>query len=219
VIRRRELKELIEEGENLSCEFKLKFSEPEKIAKEIIAFANTLGGYILFGVEDKGKIVGVQSEKGEEELIRIALRDYITPEIVCEIYAINFDHKEIVVVEIPESKNKPHRIQDYKETLDLHTAQVYVRVNDKSIPAGKEMIRVLRSVASEKPLEKYVIGSIEKQVFTYLEKNETINAEQLKNMANISKRRASRALVNLVRAKMLFIHTKDNGEEFFTSAV
>ena len=54
---------LIENGENLNVEFKQRFSEFEKIAKEIIAFANTEGGTIIFGVNDDTKVYGVESEK------------------------------------------------------------------------------------------------------------------------------------------------------------
>ena len=43
---------LIEDGESETVEFKRKFSTSRKIAKEMIAFANTKGGYILFGVDD-----------------------------------------------------------------------------------------------------------------------------------------------------------------------
>ena len=60
---------LIEEGEGFSLEFKRRISSPEKIARTIIAFANTKGGIILFGVDDDGSIVGVESEKSEIELI------------------------------------------------------------------------------------------------------------------------------------------------------
>ena len=56
-----ELYELIEEGENSHVEFKRKFSSPEKIAKEMIAFANSRGGYILFGIDDDRTIIGVES--------------------------------------------------------------------------------------------------------------------------------------------------------------
>ena len=56
----RDLRELIEEGENIQCEFKRKFTTPEKIAREMMAFANTKGGYILFGVDDDKEIVGVE---------------------------------------------------------------------------------------------------------------------------------------------------------------
>ena len=64
---------------------------------------------------------------------------------------------------------------------------------------------------------KYTIGKNEKSVFDYLEENETISVKELSDLINISERRASRTLVKLVRANLLMIHTKDNGEEFFTS--
>ena len=56
---RKLLVDLIEEGENIQCEFKRHFTAPEKIAKEMIAFANTKGGYILFGIDDDRKVIGV----------------------------------------------------------------------------------------------------------------------------------------------------------------
>ena len=65
----KQLLKLIEEGENLRIEFKQIFSNHEKIAKEIIAFANTEGGTIIFGVNDNGKILGVESEKEIAELV------------------------------------------------------------------------------------------------------------------------------------------------------
>ena len=72
---RRELKELIEEGETIQCEFKRLFTTPEKIVKEMIAFANTKGGHILFGVDDNGEVVGVDSEKAETEMINNAAKN------------------------------------------------------------------------------------------------------------------------------------------------
>lgn len=65
----RELLDLIEEGENIQCEFKREFSTPEKIARGLMAFANTKGGFMLFGVDDDKKIVGVESEKETAELV------------------------------------------------------------------------------------------------------------------------------------------------------
>ena len=64
-MKRRELLDLIEEGENIQCEFKRQFTTPEKIAREMIAFANTKGGFIIFGVDDDREVVGVDSEKSE----------------------------------------------------------------------------------------------------------------------------------------------------------
>ena len=208
---------LIERGESLTIEFKQRFSDYTKIAKEIIAFANTSGGTILFGIDDDGSIYGVESEKSETELIKETITDFCEPEIEYQISYIELEGKEIVCLEIPESTNKPHRIQDYKSSLDINNAQVYVRVNDKSVLASKEMIKILQTRSNEKKLQNYSIGKSEKVVFDYLTENDFITAKELSKLANISGRRASRTLINLVRAEILAIHTKDNGENYFSN--
>jgi predicted HTH transcriptional regulator len=216
---RRELLELIEEGENIQCEFKRHFTTPEKIAREMIAFANTKGGYIIFGVDDDGEVVGVDSEKSESEMIKDAAENYCEPPLKYSIDFIEAYGKEVVAVTIPESDNKPNRIQDYQNELDINKSVVLVRVNDKSMQASKEMVRILRANSADLALKKYRIGQVEKMVFEYLSKYERISVKELSNLVNISERRASRTLVKMVRANLLIIHTKDNGEEFFTAAV
>ncbi len=215
-MRRTDFFDLIEEGESLQIEFKRRFSTPEKIAREMIAFANTRGGYLLFGVDDDKQVVGVESEKSEAELIKDAALNYCEPPIEYEIDFLNVFGKEVVIVSVPESDKKPHRMQDYLDELDLNKSVVLVRVNDKSIQASKEMVRILRARSQDLSLKKYTIGSNEKYVFDYLDKNETISVKELSDLVNISERRASRTLVKMVRANLLMIHTKDNGDEFFT---
>lgn len=214
----RELLDLIEEGENLTCEFKRKFSTPEKIAREMIAFANTKGGYLIIGVDDDKEIVGVDSEKSEAELILDAAKNFCEPPLNIEIEYVEVKGKEVVVVKIFESDFKPHRIQDFLNELDVNKSVVTIRVNDKSVHASKEMVRILKAQTSKLSLKKYAIGPGEKAVFDYLDKYERISVKELSNHINISERRASRTLVKLVRANLLYVHTKDNGEEFFTSA-
>lgn len=218
-MKRKTLLEIIEKGENLTCEFKRKFSTHEKIAKEMIAFANTRGGTILFGIDDDKEIIGVESEKAEAELIEEAAKNYCEPPLRYSIEFIDVNGKEIVLVNIPESDIKPHRLQDYDSDFDIAKAVVCIRVNDKSIQASKEMIRILRAESGNMKLEKYSIGVNEKNVFDYLEKNEIITVKTLSELVNISTRRASRTLVKMVRANLLMIHTKENGEEYFTSRV
>ena len=214
----RELLELIEEGENLTCEFKRKFSTTEKIAREMIAFANTKGGYLVIGVDDDKEIIGVESEKAEAELIYDAANNFCEPPLNINIDYVEVKGKEVVVVEIFESDNKPHRLQDYLNELDVNQSVVHIRVNDKSVQASKEMIRILKARSSQMNLKKYSIGPNEKAVFEFLDNYERISVKELSDYINISERRASRTLVKLVRANMLFLHTKDNGEEYFTSA-
>jgi predicted HTH transcriptional regulator len=216
-MKRKEVLDLIEGGENLRCEFKRKFSSLEKIAREMIAFANTGGGVILFGVDDNREIVGVDSEKAEAELIKDAGLNYCEPPLDFNIEYFDLNGKEVVVVKIPESDKKPHRIQDYSTEFDITRAKVLIRVNDKSVMASKEMVRILRARTNNLNLKKYAIGPIEKSLFNYFTEKERISVKELSALVNISERRASRTLVKLVRANLLVIHTKDNGEEYFTS--
>ena len=52
----KQLKLLLQEKENLTLEFKEKYTP--KIDEDIVAFSNTKGGIILLGVDDKGKVKG-----------------------------------------------------------------------------------------------------------------------------------------------------------------
>jgi len=218
MLSRKKIAEMIERGEGLTVEFKQRFSSFEKIAKEMIAFANTRGGYILIGVDDDKSIYGIASEKSDVELVKESAEKYCVPPVDYKIETLEITHKDILIVEIAESKTKPHRIQDYKNKLELNNAQVYVRINDKSVLAGKEMIKILQTQSTGSSLKNYFVGNQEKIVFEYLDKNESINVKELSKLANISERRASRTLIKLVRANLLLIHLKDNGESYFTYA-
>ncbi len=212
------LLDTIAKGETLTVEFKQKFTDFEKIAKEMIAFANTSGGVLIFGVRDNRKILGVESEKEIAELVEKTAREFCNPPVEFELKFFEYKKKLIAVAEIPESKNKPHRLEDYKNKIDLNTAQVYVRVNDKSVLAGKEMIKIMLLRSENSSLKNYAVGKNERIVFEYLENHDSITAKILSDVANISYRRASRTLINLVRADLLYIHTKDTGENYFTYA-
>ncbi len=215
---RKKVLDMIELGESLTVEFKQRFPSYEKFAKEMIAFANTRGGCILLGVDDDKSIYGIESEKSDLELIKTTAEKYCEPPVDYRIELFEFKKHEILLIEIPESSKKPHRIQDYKSELDLNSADVYVRVNDKSVLAGKEMIKLMQTKTSGKSLTNYEVGKNEKIVFEYLDKNEIINVKDLSKLANISERRASRTLIKLVRANLLLIHVKDNGENYFSYA-
>lgn len=209
-----ELNEIIENGENSHVEFKRKFTEPEKIAKEMIAFANTKGGRLLFGIDDDKSVVGVESEKGEIEYIDLAARFYCEPEIDYSIDIMHIFRRDVIVVNINESRTKPHRlIENGKGDDDPN--KVYIRVNDKSMLASKETIKVLKKLNPDAPPQVINLGDKEKALLEYLGSHERITLRQFREMLNLSNRRASRILVNLVRADLIRLHNLDK-EDFYT---
>jgi predicted HTH transcriptional regulator len=211
-----ELHEIIEKGENGTVEFKRKFSSPEKIAKEMIAFANTRGGYLLFGIDDDRSVIGVESEKGEIELIDMAAKFFCEPEINYMAEILPIYRKDVICVEIPESKYKPHRlIENGKSDDDLY--KVYIRVKDKSVLASKETVRVLRKSHPDAPPLILNLTDKEKALLDYLGVHEKITVKEFKELLNLSNRRASRILVNLVRAELIRQHTTDKGDYYTLS--
>jgi ATP-dependent DNA helicase RecG len=56
--------ELLDKGEGLHCEFKESQGKlPKSLFETVCAFLNTDGGYILLGVNDKGRVIGLDSTK------------------------------------------------------------------------------------------------------------------------------------------------------------
>jgi predicted HTH transcriptional regulator len=213
----REVNLLIDEGEGFSIEFKRRVPSPEKIARTLIAFANTKGGVILFGVDDDGSVVGVESEKAEIELIRLAGTEYSDPLISPEVDVVAFDGRDVIVCRVTESHAKPHRFLGPTDGTNGDGTQVYIRVNDKTMAASREVVKILRNESPEAPAMTVGIGENERRLFQYLEQHERITVREFSKLVNISSRRASRILVQLVRTGVVRIHTHEK-EEFFTLA-
>jgi len=216
-VNRHELDKIIEEGEGFRIEFKRKVSTPEKIARALSAFANTRGGKILFGVDDDGSIVGVESEKTEIEFIAFAGEQLCEPPILPDIDIVPVNGKDVIVATVSESNEKPHYFLADAATEDNEGERVYIRVNDKTLIASKEVIRILQDERSDSRPLTLEIGENERRLFRYLETHERITVKHFSDLVNISDRRASRILVRLVRAGVIRIHTLEK-TDFFTLA-
>ena len=215
-----ELSELIENGEDGTIEFKRKFSTSEKIAKEMIAFANTKGGKIIFGVDDNRTVIGVESEKGEIELIDMAAKFYCEPEIKYEYDIVNIHRKDVIVVDIKESAQKPHRLviqngSSKHNGISEYSEKVYIRIKDKSVLASKETIKILQKSNPDSTPFLFSLGDHERFLLEYLSKNDKVTVKHFRKLLNISERRASRILVNLVRAELIRLHSMEK-EDYYT---
>ena len=213
-MKRQALRELIAKGESSTLEFKRKFTTSEKIAREIIAFANTTGGYLLLGVDDNGVIKGVDSEKEQISLLEMALHT-IEPPIEVSIDVVEVEFVDVIVVHVPQSSVRPHRYNSTApEDADSHR-KVFIRQGDKSITASKEMTRVLRGQHPDAPPLTISIGDREQRLFVYLERHGRATVQDFARLVNFSRRRAAQILVRLVRAGVVHI-VSDNGSDYYT---
>ncbi len=92
-MRHEDLDILIQEGEGTTLEFKESLSS--SFARELVAFANTIGGKILLGVGDAGSIVGVQDTNTLRARVQDTARNCDPPvrvraEPVGDLFAIHF---------------------------------------------------------------------------------------------------------------------------------
>jgi len=207
---------LLEEGEGFELEFKRKVSNPEKIAKTLVGFANTKGGTVLFGIDDDRSVVGVESEKSEVEMIRNVADFHCEPPVEVAIEIVPYKGKDVIVVFVDESRDKPHAVVLHEDSDDAQL-QVYIRVNDKTVEASKEVVRILRSENPDSPPLRIAIGENERRLFEFLDDKERITLKEFADLVNISKRRASRTLIQLVRAGVLRVHTNEK-EDYYTRA-
>ena len=105
-----EITEIIENGETSRVEFKSDKEKNIDFAKEIAAFANGSGGYLLIGVEDDGTVSGVRDSLKFEEKIYNVCSDSIRPVVTPELWKYKIDGKDVFCFYISAGFSKPYAI-------------------------------------------------------------------------------------------------------------
>ena len=88
-----EIRELIESGETSRVEFKSEREKNIDFAKEIAAFTNGSGGYLLVGVENDGTVSGVSDPLKFEEKIYNICSDFTRPVVTPELWKYKIEGK------------------------------------------------------------------------------------------------------------------------------
>lgn len=204
-----ELLRLIEPGENVHTEFKRLVHSPEKIAKSLTAFANTEGGVILIGVDDDKRIIGIESEKETAEIIHEAATRHCEPHVEFGVEVAEFRGRDVLMIIVPASETKPH--YHLSEGRDPNTfkkiieRKVYVRSGSQNTVASKEVAKLMASAREEL---RFSYGENEKMLLRYLDAYHRITLHDFSRLVNISRRRASRILIALVRAGVIHLHSE-----------
>ena len=117
------IEDLLSQEESTTLDFKrqIGFSsdkDKHEFAKDISALANTQGGAIVYGKEDKregGKIVGILPETFEPDQMHQIISQRCDPPPAFEARIVKSGEKYFVVLEVPESKLKPHEVVQNRE--------------------------------------------------------------------------------------------------------
>ncbi len=206
-----ELKRLVARGESETVEFKRKVAHPEKVIKEIVAFANTSGGSLLVGVNDDRSIPGLKAPEGEAYVLNEAIKKYCRPRIDYREETIRIsDKKAVVCYHIPPSKKRPHYVI---EDVNIKQGIAFVRVEDQSVKASREVREIIRRSKRDKGVT-FNFGDKEKLLLQYLEEHRHITLPEFMKLAQLPRRRASTTLVLLTLAKVLKVIPQGDGDLF-----
>jgi hypothetical protein len=132
-----------ENGNNLSQSFHERLatrrSRTNGVLQDVVAFANTGGGTIFIGLDDKsrGDIVGVP--RPDQAMTRIAddVQQDINPKIEVSTTSHRVDSKFVIAVTVPEGSEKPYA---------LGNGEIYVRRESGTAPANRDdIVQMVRS--------------------------------------------------------------------------
>ena len=206
-----QIKKLTTQGEGLHLEFKKKANFPEKIAKELVAFANTEGGLLLLGVDDDGTVSGTRDIEGEVFIMEDTIEKLIRPRLIYQTRIIKINEKKgLAIFEISKSEKKPLYLRNAPQTKE---GKAYVRNGDQSLQASREMREILRRRSNEKDIQ-FTFGEKEQMLMKLLDEQGYITLIEFSKGAKISKFVASRTLIRLVLANVIDIYPKE-GEDHY----
>ena len=138
-----DLVELLTRPEGKTLEFKRDLSSPDGVLKTLVAFANTAGGTLLLGVEDRTRNVrGVPNALDVEERLANLVSDSIAPRLLPEIEILPWRRTQVIAVQVHPSATRPHCFK--REGPESGT---YVRVGSTNRRADAEMLQELRRAA------------------------------------------------------------------------
>jgi ATP-dependent DNA helicase RecG len=128
--------------EGKSVEFKRDLSSLDGVLRSIVAFANSVGGVLVVGVEDGSRhVVGVSDPLADEERLARVIADRIEPRLVPDVAIVPWRRTQLLVVDVQVSPLRPHCVRVGKRDV------AYVRLGSTNREADGQLIAQLRREA------------------------------------------------------------------------
>jgi len=201
------LYKLIQEGEHQRQDFKYCINDSKKIAKSLVAFANTDGGRLLVGVKDNGKIAGIRTDE-EFYMVEAAAKIYSNPPINFSTQQWQIERKTVLEIQIEPSTTKPHFAKDENGKW-----LAYQRIDDENYLASKIQINVWKKNNSSVGIH-FTYSEYEKFLIDYLLNNTSITISKFIRQAHVSKNKAEEVLINFILMDVIKMTSEKDGTVF-----
>lgn len=205
-----EVRKLIASGEGQHVEFKKKANHPEKIIKEVVAFANSSGGHLFVGVDDNGTISGLKYPEDDEFVLTKAIKELCKPMIRFEVECLKIkEDVEILHYHILEGDKKPYfAFLDPKHRY----GKSFFRVKDHSIQASYELRQILKRASRH--ANPITFEERTRELFKYFETHDGITLSEYSELSGLNKKLASNKLIDLALSGALKIEPREGGDIF-----
>lgn len=128
IIKEDEIKSLIGEAAEYDKKEMLEEKDPRSWCKSVSAFANGIGGSLIFGIADQtNEVVGLADAEGDSEKISRTLRDKMDPVPAFVLRFAKVDGNNLIILEIHSGDETPY----YYAGRNERTA--YYRVGNESV--------------------------------------------------------------------------------------
>ncbi|MBI3951046.1 MAG: putative DNA binding domain-containing protein [Acidobacteria bacterium] len=152
-----ELHERVARWEDLHTDFKERFDSDRELAKDIVCFANTDGGQLIFGVANNRDIVGVDDPDWLCAKVDDISFQHCEPPITTVQEVLDVGGKKVVVVNIPKGDQRPYRTK---------SGHYYVRTTSGCRQASQaELLRLFQATEAlyydETPLPRLTLADLD----------------------------------------------------------
>jgi predicted HTH transcriptional regulator len=142
--------------------------EKVEIVKDLVAMANTAGGYIVIGVDNAGDVVGLTESEAlaiDEATVRAQVESYLGVSIDLFVdNKIDFNGKRLVVLTVLRSRRAPlvferdgdYRLGSRKQSIAFAVGDVFVRHGSKSEKWNQDDVREIYARVVEREKERWL---------------------------------------------------------------
>ncbi len=154
---------LLKHPEGKTLEYKRDLSSPLGVLRSAVAFANTAGGIVLIGVEDRSAHVrGVTEPFQLEERLANLLSDSIHPRLVPELEILPWRNKYVLGLQVFPSASRPHYLK-----REGPIQGTYVRVGSTNRRADPELIGELERFARGRTFDEEPMPALNSEAIDF----------------------------------------------------
>lgn len=160
---RSSVEELLIQHEGKTLEFKAYLDSPVPFLKSVVAFANTAGGTLLFGVKDRSReVLGIDDPLDLEMRIANLISDSIRPRLLPEIEILPWRRTNLVAVQVFPSPFAPHYVKNIGPEQGA-----FIRVGSTNRVADRAIQEEMRRMASNQSYDEEPIPDLNSEVIDF----------------------------------------------------